>query len=186
VGADGRVVAVDQHGGKLERLADSLETRPTLGPQVDIRHATLTDFVASHRQQDGDAFDHVLVDAPCSALGTIRRHPEIRWRRREADIPDLVAVQRELLEAAADLVAPGGVLTYAVCTFLSEEANKQVPQFLESHADFELEAPPSDAPIDWSDYCDGDVLTTDPVSHNSDMFFAARMRRNEDSTPGDE
>src|SRR5207245_450432 len=61
-------------------------------------------------------FDAVLVDAPCSGLGTLRRHPELRWRRRAEDIARLAALQREILAGAAPLVRPGGVLVYAVCT----------------------------------------------------------------------
>jgi hypothetical protein len=66
-------------------------------------------------------FDAVLVDAPCSGLGTLRRHPELRWRRRADDIPRLAALQREILGGVAPLVRPGGVLVCAVCTLAREE-----------------------------------------------------------------
>jgi len=187
VGDDGQVVAVDQHSGKLNRLADSLDARAELGDRVEIFHASLQKYTEFRKEQtdpaDDVGFDHVLVDAPCSALGTIRRHPEIRWRRQEADIPDLVETQRELMETAADLVGPGGVLTYAVCTFLTEEAEKQVDRFIDNADDFDLAGPPagtaSDDDIEWKRFMNGEVLRTDPVSHDADMFFAARLRRSE-------
>jgi len=71
----------------------------------------------------GDA-DRVLVDAPCSGLGVLRRRPDARWRIAEAQVPDLVALQRRLLDAAATLLAPGGVLAYSVCTLTAAETTE--------------------------------------------------------------
>ncbi len=80
------------------------------------------------------AFDEVFIDAPCSGLGTLRRHPEIRWRIKPADIVEFARVQLGMLQAAAPHVAPGGALAYATCTVTREENNGVVKAFLESEA----------------------------------------------------
>src|SRR5207302_1159029 len=123
------------------------------------------------------SFDAVLVDAPCSGLGTLRRHPELRWRRRPEDIPRLAALQRQILAGLAPLVRPHGVLVYAVCTLASEE-NEQVVAAL-STADPRLmledvrdHLPPAAAPLaDAKGF-----LRTLPHPHGLDGFFAARLR----------
>ena len=83
-------------------------------------------------------FDRVLVDAPCSGLGTIRRDPDIRWRRHEADLPALARTQLALLERAASLVRTGGRLVYATCSSEPEENEAVVDAFLARHVEFEL------------------------------------------------
>jgi 16S rRNA (cytosine967-C5)-methyltransferase len=75
-------------------------------------------------------FDRVLLDVPCSATGVIRRHPDIKWLRRAADIPPLCALQGRMLDAAWDLLAPGGRLLYATCSLLAAENQDQVTTFL--------------------------------------------------------
>jgi 16S rRNA (cytosine967-C5)-methyltransferase len=81
---------------------------------------------------DGRPFDRILVDAPCSGTGVIRRHPDIKWLRRPADIPKMAQVQLELLHALWPLLAPGGVLAYAVCSVLAAEGDEVVRAFLDS------------------------------------------------------
>ncbi len=84
----------------------------------------------------GMKFDAVLLDAPCSATGTIRRHPELPWLRGAQEVKHLAAVQRALLRKAASLLKPGGTLVYAVCSLLAEEGGKQVQSFLNEHRNF--------------------------------------------------
>jgi 16S rRNA (cytosine967-C5)-methyltransferase len=81
-------------------------------------------------------FDRVLVDAPCSGLGTLRRDPDIRWRRTEADLPGLAAAQQRLLARAARVVVPGGRLVYATCSSEPEENAAVVDAFLRDHPDY--------------------------------------------------
>ncbi|WP_168210913.1 16S rRNA (cytosine(967)-C(5))-methyltransferase RsmB [Persicimonas caeni] len=176
VGPTGGVVAVDPADTKIDMLctaADSAGMRERLTTQV----ASLQDFA----QETDETFDLVLIDAPCSGLGVIRRHPETRWRRSESDIFALTKLQAELLDVAATLVRPGGTLTYSVCTFTTEEGPKQVERFLERHGDFERTGAPESGPgaeVDWKKYVDGDAqLTLDPLEHDTDAFFAARLRR---------
>ncbi|MCK4494188.1 MAG: 16S rRNA (cytosine(967)-C(5))-methyltransferase, partial [Methylococcales bacterium] len=88
---------------------------------------------------DGTFFDRVLVDAPCSALGVIRHHPDIKLLRRESDIEALVKRQAEILEAAWHVLAVGGILLYATCSLLKQENQTQIESFLKQHVDsFEI------------------------------------------------
>jgi 16S rRNA (cytosine967-C5)-methyltransferase len=114
VGATGSVVALDIDAGRV-RMIDGARHRiglPHLFPLVgDGRTPPLR----------ARAFDRVLLDAPCSGIGVLRRRPDARWRLRPEDVDELAALQRELLSAAAPLVRPGGVLVYSVCTLTTEE-----------------------------------------------------------------
>jgi 16S rRNA (cytosine967-C5)-methyltransferase len=124
---------------------------------------------------DLGAFDAVLLDAPCSGLGTLRRNPELRYRRAEEDIPRLAALQRTLLLQAKTAVPPGGLLVYAVCSTEPEEGPQQLARFLETSADFRLEPPTGAAALacPLEDGC----LRTWPGPEGRDGFFAARLRR---------
>ena len=83
----------------------------------------------------------MLVDAPCSGLGTLRRHPELRYRRKEEDIGRLAALQRRILENCQEAVPPGGLLVYAVCSTEPQEGQDQVEMFLRSHPEWTAEPP---------------------------------------------
>jgi 16S rRNA (cytosine967-C5)-methyltransferase len=126
-----------------------------------------------------DGFDAVLLDAPCSGLGTLARNPDIRWRASPQDLPRHAARQRGLLEALAPLVRPRGWLVYAVCSSEPEETEDVLASFLSVHPDFRLdELPP------WAEpFADAGVVRTDPVRDRSEAFYAARLRRA--SRPGD-
>jgi 16S rRNA (cytosine967-C5)-methyltransferase len=117
------------------------------------------------------------VDAPCTGLGTLRRHPELRWRRRPEDVPRLAALQRAILHQVAPLVRPGGVLVYAVCTLTREENEDVVADFAASHPRFGVEPGHGIAPERARELfgLDG-FLRTLPSRHGVDAFFAARLR----------
>jgi 16S rRNA (cytosine967-C5)-methyltransferase len=100
-------VALDRNRRGLARLRAEAER---LGVDVLVAQADARHPPTARR------FDAVLVDAPCSGFGTLRRHPELKWRRHPDDIPRLAALQLDVAGAAADLVRPGGLLVYAVCT----------------------------------------------------------------------
>jgi 16S rRNA (cytosine967-C5)-methyltransferase len=120
VGPDGPpVVAVEQHPHRAELVR---QTSARQGVAVDVR---VGDAMAPPAAGD-EPFDVVLLDAPCTGLGTGRRRPEVRWRRRPSDAHQLRSVQRQLLRAAAAHVAPGGQLTYAVCTWTHAETDDVV------------------------------------------------------------
>ncbi len=109
----------------------------------------------------GETFDAVLVDAPCSGLGTLRRHPEIRWRRSESDLVRAAVLQERILEAAAASVAPSGSLVYAVCSPEPEEGEEVAARFLASHPEFGRE----------------ESVSTAPPEIGEDAHFGTRMRK---------
>jgi 16S rRNA (cytosine967-C5)-methyltransferase len=126
----------------------------------------------------GQTFHKVLVDAPCSGLGTIRRDPDIRWRRAEQDLGGLAEAQFALLSRVADLVVDGGRLVYATCSSEPEENEQVVDRFLTVHPGFAL--------IDLRDAChsallpflDGrGMMRTVPSAHGLEAFFAAAVVR---------
>ena len=114
------VLAVDVDRSRLEQAA---ELATLLGLDEKIRLRTADGMDPSAFEKDRGRFDVVLVDAPCTGLGTLRRRPEIAWRRRPEDVSRMVSIQRALMRTAVDLVAPGGTLLYAVCTFAAAEAD---------------------------------------------------------------
>jgi 16S rRNA (cytosine967-C5)-methyltransferase len=116
----------------------------------------------------------VLVDAPCSGLGTLRRHPELRYRRKEEDINRLASLQRRILENCQEAVPPGGLLVYAVCTTEPQEGQDQVEMFLRSHPEWTAEPPVLQGvklPLTQA------WLRTLPGAEGWDGFFAARLRK---------
>ena len=171
MGNRGRVTAVDTDPAKLDRLAHEAQR---LGIRIidtrtaDIMKTTVKDF--------DHYFDRVLVDAPCTGLGVIRRNPDIKWKRTMADIQRMAGRQKKILNAGANLVRPGGILVYAVCSCEPEENQGVIQAFLNKRKDFSIDK------IDGSDtICslqtkDG-FLRTHPAPHDMDGFFAARLKR---------
>jgi 16S rRNA (cytosine967-C5)-methyltransferase len=126
--------------------------------------------------------DHVLLDAPCSATGTIRRHPELPWIKQAGDAAACADAAAELLDAAAQLVAPGGVLVFAVCSLEPEEGPEQIAYFLRRHTDFRRAAIRPDELFGLAECIspDGDLRTLPchlPEQGGMDGFYAARLVR---------
>lgn len=121
----------------------------------------------------------ILLDAPCSGSGVLRRHPEARTRFEKAQLGELTALQRRLLEALAPRVLPGGVLVYSVCSYLSEEGPELVRGFLQAHPEFRILVPDvTRAPFVGQGLLDEDgALRTYPHRHDADGFFAIRLQR---------
>ncbi len=163
------VVAIDLHANKLHKITDEAK-RLGLLERLKVRALD-----ASKPLPEGlGEFDAVLIDAPCSGLGTLRRHPELRYRRQEADLPELHKLQRAILESCQHAVVPGGLLTYAVCSTDPSEGQDQIEMFLRSHPDFTAEPPPASAGT--FPNVQG-FLRTLPGPEGADGFFAARLRR---------
>lgn len=121
--------------------------------------------------------DRVLVDAPCSGLGTLRRNPDVKWRQQPSAIGELQVKQAAILDGAARLLKGGGRLVYATCSFLDDENDFIARQFLETHADFEL-VPMSKVLAEQKiDLEMGDYLKLLPHKHQTDGFFAAVFER---------
>ncbi len=120
-------------------------------------------------------FSRVLVDAPCTGLGALRRRPEARWRRQSTDIPELAKLQRELLASAIDLTRPGGVVLYATCSPHLAETVGVVADALRRHPVTALDARPLFAPA--ADLGEGPYVQLWPHRHGTDAMFAAALRR---------
>src|SRR5699024_10656229 len=129
----GELVALDLVPERLTRIHDNLR-RLNLSATVLAGDAT-----QPAQWWDGQIFDRILLDAPCSGSGVIRRHPDIKWLRRAEDLPALAATQRRLLEALWPLLRPGGKLVYATCSVLPEENQQVVAEFVARHSDARLQ-----------------------------------------------
>jgi len=116
----------------------------------------------------------VLVDAPCTGTGTLRRHPDARWRLRPRDVDGMADVQRRILEGAARCVHPGGVLVYATCSLEDEENERQVEAFVERHPEFRTTGP---GPVDQRYLDERGRLVVLPQRTGFDGAFAARLER---------
>ncbi len=116
--------------------------------------------------------DRVLVDAPCSGLGTLRRNPDLKWRQNETSVAELTVKQAAILDAAAKLVRPGGRVVYATCSLLTAENDAVIEAFLASHPDFTL-TPASAILAKHGVTLDGDLLRLLPHRQHTDGFFAA-------------
>lgn len=172
---EGIVDASDVHAGKLRELAEGARR---LGLESVRTHAADASKPFPFAPEGG--WDLALVDAPCSGLGTLRRHPEMKTRRTAEDIERLAALQASILDNVARHLRPGGVLVYSVCTFTKEEGTEQVERFLARHPHFHRD--PLPASVDWTPFLDanGDV-EFDPHRHGVDAFFAARLARRSDA-----
>ncbi len=131
-------------------------------------------------EEDKEQFDAVLVDAPCSGLGLLRKKADIRYRRKGEDLDSLIPLQRQILTAAAKAVRPGGVLVYSTCTICKKENEGNRTWFLENHPDFVAEdlTPYLPQKIESDSLQDG-YVTLFPHIHETDGFFIARFRRKE-------
>lgn len=129
-----QVIALDQDADRLARVGDTLE-RLQLSDRCELHCADASD---TGQWWDGKTFDTILLDAPCSGTGVIRRHPDIKLLRRESDIDQLVKAQRALLGALWGTLAPGGRLLYATCSILKCENEQQIHWFTDEHADASL------------------------------------------------
>lgn len=131
--ADLDLLALDADAGRLQRVQQTLDRLqlPAAGSTVRLLAADARDTAA---WWDGRPFDAILLDAPCTASGIVRRHPDVRWLRRPADVAALAATQRQLLDALWPLLAPGGRLLYATCSLFRAEGQQQIDAFLQRHA----------------------------------------------------
>ena len=160
------VVAGDRSFARVEKMLVGLG-------RVDATN--LLSMVADARFPAISPVDVVLVDVPCTGTGTLRRHPDARWRLRISDFAVLGALQKRILRAAAEVVAPGGLLVYSTCSLEPEENDEQVDSFLAENQEFTIEEPPGDAVS--HEVLDNGRLRVLPQVHGTDGAFAARMRR---------
>ena len=174
--AGARVTAVDRSPARVARLRDNL-TRLELQAETVVADA-------AEWPAEAASFDGILVDAPCTSTGTIRRHPDVAWLRQESDIAALTALQKRLLHKATHLLKPGGTLVYCTCSLEPEEGEHAIAALLESETGLRR------APVETSEVAgladiitaDGDLRTlsshlpnADPRLGGLDGFYAARL-----------
>jgi 16S rRNA (cytosine967-C5)-methyltransferase len=162
-GQDSSLTAVDLNPRRLEKLKARRDLEAVVVLQADIG-APLPLAPAS--------FDRILLDAPCSGIGTIRRHPEIKWWRTEADLLSNTQLQRRMLANALSLLAPGGRLVYSVCSYSPEEGPEVVEAVLPDHPGVQLVPVPPRLSAQGGPY-----LQTLASQHNADLFFAAILEK---------
>ena len=163
----GRVLALDPQAARLARVDEAARR---LGVTIVETRGGTAEALATGL---ADTCDGVLVDAPCSNLGVLRRNPEVKWRREAADLGASAARQRTILAAAATMVKPGGRLVYATCSTEPEENEAVAAAFRQARPDFVVD-PPATFPIPLDD--DG-LLRCRPHRHGTDGFTAVRFRR---------
>ena len=163
--ADVQVLALDVDAQRCERISDNLSR---LGLQAEVQAVDAANTAA---WWDGQPFDGVLLDAPCTASGIVRRHPDVRWLRRESDIAQLGKAQQQLLKALWPTLAPGGRLLYCTCSVFKAEGQLQLDDFLRKNHDAQLlQAPGHLIPGDcWQ--------INDNVWRDTDGFFYALLSK---------
>jgi 16S rRNA (cytosine967-C5)-methyltransferase len=169
----GTIVATDKSAARLSLLEDNCRR---LG--IGIVRTVKADAAASLSKDLGGPFDRILVDAPCSGLGVLRRHPEGKWRKDAHALAQHRTLQRRLLDQAADRLRPGGVLVYSTCSSEPEENEQVIDQFCSARREFRRESVAPWLPSQGASLvtAQGDLSTV----HNDgsmDLFFAARLRK---------
>ena len=171
LGADGLLVAADRSRRRLDQVREHCTRLGLDGVRRLLQDTTAPALEAA-------TMHRVLLDAPCTGTGILRRRPEIRWRRGPEDPARMARLQRSMLEAAAPLVRPGGTLVYSVCSLEEEEGPGVVAAFLERRSDFRAEDPSARVPPELVSHTGGlPHLTTWPHRHDVDGFFAVLLRR---------
>jgi 16S rRNA (cytosine967-C5)-methyltransferase len=164
----GEVVAVEQHEGRARALAANAER---------LGASCVTVVQADAREPiEAEGFHTVLLDPPCSDLGTLQARPDVRWRKDPATLEQLARGQAELLESAAAQVRPGGTLVYSSCTISPQENEDRMRAFLQSHPDFTADSLGSRWPR-YASAADARFLQLLPHRDGTDGFFVARVRR---------
>ncbi len=166
--ADAQVVALEKDPVRAQRIHETLDR---LQLQAEVRVA---DAGEPPTWWTGEAFDGILLDAPCTASGIVRRHPDVPWLRRATDIDGLRQQQHRLLDALWPLLRPGGVLVYCTCSVFKAEGEAQIDAFVQRHTGVEPEAAPGHLlPRDASQVVD----LGDNEARDHDGFFYARLRK---------
>ena len=164
----GRILAFDIYEEKIRRIERNAQR---LG--ISIMEAQMCDARAIGAAYAGQA-DRVLVDAPCSGLGVLRRKPDARWKKSPEDVKTLPPLQRAILASAAEAVKKGGILVYSTCTMEECENTAIIADFLRTHTDFMLEETGGFLPVQKTTEHMVQIM---PETDGPDGFFIARMRR---------
>jgi 16S rRNA (cytosine967-C5)-methyltransferase len=167
---EGEITAVEHHSGRAEALRRTADRMGATCVNVRTGDAAAID--------EPEAYDRVLVDPPCSDLGTLASRPDARWRKQESDPARLAALQARILRAGARALKPGGVLVYSTCTISPAENERVIADFLTDQPGFAADDLGADAPV-WQHPRVPRFLLTLPSRDGTDGFFIARLERSE-------
>ena len=162
-----RLVAIDKEKSRLFRIEENLQRLKLAATLVCADAAVLASW------WDGEGFDRVLLDAPCSATGVIRRHPDIKLLRTPEQVTELLVTQQQLLRNLWQCLKPGGLFLYTTCSILPEENQAQIRQFLDSHHDAKYEG----IAADWGVECETGRQLLPSTSSGTDGFFFSLLRK---------
>jgi 16S rRNA (cytosine967-C5)-methyltransferase len=168
---EGEILAVDEASWKLEQLRHNAERQ---GIKI-IR--TLASDILNLSPGHLGPFDRVLIDAPCSGFGSLRRNPDIKWRRHPKDPYRFSLLQKSFLEQGARFVKRGGVLVYATCTLFNEENEEVAKHFITTHPEWLVEAAGDFLPQSCQSMVEGPFFSSWPHRHGVDGFFGTRWWR---------
>ena len=170
MGDTGRLLGCDRTSSRLNKIRQNIRR---------LRLTSVETAMGDSREQPefkGIA-DRVLLDVPCSGLGTLHRHADARWRQTPESIAGLTTLQRELLEAATSWIKPGGVLIYSTCTLHPDENQNLIQSFLTDHPNWQIYPPAQDSPVA-PFVTDQGWATVWPHQQDMDGFFMERLRQN--------
>lgn len=166
---NGKILALDLYDHKLTLIEENA-TRLGLADKIETKRL---DASRVHETFGPDTFDKILVDAPCSGIGLIRRKPDIRYNKAAMDFDSLKTIQLQILDSVCQSLKIGGIMTYSTCTIIAKENQEVIQEFLHKHPNFEqvtLEHPKKDIMVD------GCLLIT-PEQYQTDGFFIGQLRR---------
>lgn len=165
----GKILALDLYDHKLTLIKENAN-RLGLADKIETKRL---DASQVHEEFGPDTFDKILVDAPCSGIGLIRRKPDIRYNKAAIDFDSLKTIQLQILDSVCQSLKIGGIITYSTCTIIAKENQEVIHEFLHQHPNFEqvmLEHPKTDIKVD------GCLLIT-PEQYQTDGFFIGQLRR---------
>lgn len=165
----GKIMALDLYEHKLTLIEENAK-RLGLADKIETKRL---DASRVHEEFGPDTFDKILVDAPCSGIGLIRRKPDIRYNKAAMDFENLKTIQLQILDSVCQSLKIGGIITYSTCTIIAKENQEVIDEFLQAHPNFEqvlLEHPRADIMVD------GCLLIT-PEQYQTDGFFIGQFRR---------
>ncbi len=170
MGDRGKIFACDKTASRLKKLKENAE-------RLQLKSIEIYTGDSRNIAQFTNSADKVLLDAPCSGLGTLHRRPDIRWRTTPTTVQELSGLQKELLNQSATWVKPGGILVYATCTLHPQENENVIESFLLNHPNWQIEAPPSKSSL--NGFCTSQGwLKVLPHRHQMDGFFMVRLKKN--------
>lgn len=168
MGDQGKIWACDKTASRIKKVKENIQ-------RLRLKSIQILTGDSRNFPQFINTADRVLLDAPCSGLGTLHRRPDIRWRVTPEIVQELSILQAELLEQAATWVKPGGILVYATCTLHPQENEQVIQPFLESHPQWQIEPPPPNSPLSAFSTPQGTIKVW-PHLYQMDGFFMVKLK----------